>query len=399
MEQPPSSRSSNVTFPTEREAKRRFLLSAVDQIRDVVRNTADEAEKSRTLPGVLFDAMYETGLFWMKLPEVLGGAEADPLIQVEVIESLARLDASAAWNVMIGSQSIALPAAWLPDAALNEVFVEGDFPVAAGSLMPSGIGVPESGGVRVTGRWSFASGIRHCRWVNATVRVTRSEQAEAELHRVVIPTADVTIHDNWDSIGLKGTGSCDFSVVDYFVPTAFSWSFQDKPRRGGRLHLLGLPGYVAYEHAALALGVARNSLDLIAGRASGKDRGFEGSLVGHRSSFQRDLGKFDIQLTAMRSMVFEVFGEVWDGLQPSEQPAPNQQAQMRSVATLATEVALEIAGDAFRYAGGEAVYRHDPIQKCWRDLATAGQHFLVSDTAYENHGKFLLGHEDAKAFG
>jgi alkylation response protein AidB-like acyl-CoA dehydrogenase len=69
-----------VTFPTEREAKRRFLLSAVDQIRDVIRDSADEAEESRTLPGVVFDAMYETGLFWMKLPEVLGGAEADPLI-------------------------------------------------------------------------------------------------------------------------------------------------------------------------------------------------------------------------------------------------------------------------------------------------------------------------------
>ena len=91
-----STRSSNVTFPTEREAKRQFLLSAVDQIRDLVIDTADEAEKSRTLPSALFDAMYETGLFWMKLPEVLGGAEADPLTQVEVIESLARLDASAA---------------------------------------------------------------------------------------------------------------------------------------------------------------------------------------------------------------------------------------------------------------------------------------------------------------
>ena len=73
-----STRSSNVTFPTDREAKRQFLLSAVDQIRDLVIDTADEAEKSRTLPSALFDAMYETGLFWMKLPEVLGGAEADP---------------------------------------------------------------------------------------------------------------------------------------------------------------------------------------------------------------------------------------------------------------------------------------------------------------------------------
>ena len=72
---------------------------------------------------------------------------------------------------------------------------------------------------------------------------------------------------------------------------------------------------------------------------------------------------------------------------------------MRSVATFATEVSLAIAGSVFRYAGGEGVYQHDPIQKCWRDLATAGQHFMVSDSAYENHGKFLLGHEDAKAFG
>jgi alkylation response protein AidB-like acyl-CoA dehydrogenase len=134
-------------------------------------------------------------------------------------------------------------------------------------------------------------------------------------------------------------------------------------------------------------------------RAKGKGRGFNDSLLGDRETFQRDLGKFDIELIAMRSMIFDLFGEVWDGLPPGEQPAPAQQAQMRSAATLATEVALEVARNSFRYAGGEAVYGSDPIQKCWRDLATASQHFLVSDSAYENHAKFLLGREDANAFG
>lgn len=391
--------SPDIVFPVGREEKRAFLLQAVDGLRDAVRDSADEAERTRTLPRSLYQAIYESGLFWMKLPEVLGGAEADPLIQMEVIEALARVDASAAWNVMIGSQSIALPAAWLPDAAVADIFVDGDFPVAAGSLMPSGIGVPEGNGFRVTGRWSFASGIRHCRWVNATIRVEKPGFEDHELRRVVLPTEDVTIHDNWDSIGLKGTGSCDFSVSDHWVSGDFSWAFSDKPQRGGRLHLLGLPGYVAYEHAALALGVGRNAVDLITQRAKGKERGFGSSLVSGRAAFQRDLGRFDIELIAMRAMVFELFGEIWDGLPSGEQPAPNQQAQMRSAATLATEVALEIARNSFRYAGGEAVYSSDPIQKCWRDLTTASQHFLVSDTAYEHHAKFLLGHEDANAFG
>jgi len=390
---------SNVTFPVDREEKRTFLLQAVEQVRDAIKDSVTEAETSRTLPNSLFEAIYESGLFWMKLPELLGGAEADPLIQMEVIESLARVDASAAWNVMIGSQSIALPAAWLPDASVAEIFASDDFPVVAGSLMPSGVAIPVTNGFRVTGRWSFASGIRHCRWVNATVRVEGTATTDGEMRRVVIPTADVVIHDNWHSLGLQGTGSCDFSVSDYFVSDDYSWAFSDKPRRGGRLHLLGLPGYVAYEHAALALGVGRNVLDLVTQRAKGKGRGFNDSLLGNRETFQRDLGKFDIELIAMRSMIFDLFGEVWDGLPPGEQPAAAQQAQMRSAATLATEVALEVARNSFRYAGGEAVYGSDPIQKCWRDLATASQHFLVSDSAYENHAKFLLGREDAHAFG
>ena len=128
--------SPDIVFPVGREENRAFLLQAVDELRDAVRDSADEAERTRTLPRSLYQAIYESGLFWMKLPEVLGGAEADPLIQMEVIEALARVDASAAWNVMIGSQSIALPAAWLPDAAVADIFVDGDFPVAAGSLMP-----------------------------------------------------------------------------------------------------------------------------------------------------------------------------------------------------------------------------------------------------------------------
>ncbi len=387
-------------IPDDRESKRRWLLDAVESVRSTLLADVAEAEATYALPKTSYDALYEAGLFWLKLPASLGGAEADPLIQIEVIATLAEVDAAAAWSVMIGSQSTGLPAAWLPEDALEVVFGQGRTPVAAGSLMPSGTAQPVPGGYEVNGRWAFASGIRHCQWVNATVRVEgASEEGLPALRRVVMPTADVEIHDNWDAVGLKGSGSCDFSIHDLFVPDSFSWGFTDPPRRGGPLYLLGLPGYVAYEHAALALGIGRGALKQMVDTATGKARGFEGSVVGNRPAFQRDLGRMEMQLTAVEAMTNEVFNDVWSGLGPGVGPRPEQQARMRSTASLATEMSLDVVTRLFRYAGGEAVYASNDLQRRWRDLNTAAQHFLVSESAHENHGKFLLGHPDAKPFG
>lgn len=386
-------------FPTEREEKRRVLLESVERVRDCIEAGIESSESQARLDDHTFQALYDAGLFALKLPVVLGGAEADPVTQIEVIEALSRIDASSGWCVMIGATTIALQAVFLPDEAIVQMFADGQMPMAAGALMPTGEALPEPGGYRVSGRWAFASGIRHAQWVNATVRVRQPDRDPAAWRRMVLPVSSVTLHDNWDAVGLKGTGSCDFSVTGCFVPESFSWGLQQAPRRGGRLYHLGLPGFAANEHAAFALGVARHALDLITDRASSKSRGFDQTRVASRPAFQRDLGECDMQWRAARAMVIEVFETAWTTLCAGRQPSPAAQAEMRSAATLATRMALDIVTRAFRYAGGEAVYGADALQRCWRDLNTAAQHFMVSDTAYENHGKYLLDLPDAQPFG
>lgn len=71
------------------------------------------------------------------------------------------LEAVAGWCVIIGATTIALQAAFLPDEAISQMFGGGQMPTAAGALMPTGEAIPAPGGYRVTGRWAFASGIRH----------------------------------------------------------------------------------------------------------------------------------------------------------------------------------------------------------------------------------------------
>ena len=129
---------SVATFPEEREAKRRALLDTVESLRDVISSGEGEAEALGTLPKATVDAIHEAGLFAYKSARVLGGAEADAMTQLEVVEAASRIDAAAGWCIMIGSGTVSGMTAFLCDEAVEEIFVDGMFPRAAGAAAPSG---------------------------------------------------------------------------------------------------------------------------------------------------------------------------------------------------------------------------------------------------------------------
>src|SRR5205085_9641522 len=127
----------------------------------------------------------------------------------------------------------------------------------------------------------FASGIRNAAWfcggtsAGATVSAQgRQALPGGETRMIFIPVSQVTVHDNWQVLGLQGTGSCDVSVDNRFVPQDMTWVAWENPQRGGPLYRLGRPAFLAAEHAAFALGAGRLALDAILALAQGKQRGF-----------------------------------------------------------------------------------------------------------------------------
>jgi alkylation response protein AidB-like acyl-CoA dehydrogenase len=379
-------------FPDDREAKRKALLDAVDRVRDVVAGHAAEGERLRTLPPPTVAALSESGLFTLKLPAVLGGAEADPATQIDVLEALSAIEPSAGWCLMVGATTLALPGVFLDDRAVGTLFERGRIPRAAGCYMPTGRAVATAGGFRITGRWAFASGIRHAEWVSGTARVVRDGALTAERRAFVVRTDSVEVHDTWHVAGLRGTGSCDFSVTDLLVPDGFTWDMERAaPRRGGALYRIGMPGFVANEHAAFALGVARRALDEVAGLAGSKVRGLTPSLLAERATFRRFLGEADLRLRAARALAIELNEAAWRVVDGGGGLTGRQHAELRSAAVLATETAVDVATRAFRYAGGAALYDDGVLQRSLRDLHAGAQHFMVSDSAYESLGACLLG--------
>ena len=373
-------------------------MDAVDSVRDILEVGAEEGEETGALPQASVDALYDSGLLRLKMPHSLGGAEADLVTQLDVLEAVCEIEPSAGWCLMIGAASLGGVGAFLPDDAIEEIFAGGNPPKTAGVFAPFGQAVPVDGGYLLSGRWSFASGIRHSNWISCGARVITGEPGRPAQVRATVRTSDVKIHDNWRVMGLRGTGSCDFSADNLFVPASFAYDVSlTEPLRGGAIYRLGRPGFVTNEHSAFALGVARRALNAALEVGQSKNRGYNSvNSLARRPAFQRMLSESELRLRATRLLNVEILEEASQAVNQGHPPSPLLQTEMRSLCSYTTDVAVDIVTQAFRFAGGAALFDSSILQRCLRDINAGAQHQMVSDTAYENHGQFMLGLPDAR---
>ena len=166
------------------------------------------------------------------------------------------------------------------------------------------------------------------------------------------------------------------------------------PSRAAALRL-GLPAFVAGFHMAIALGIARRALDEITEQAVEKGRGSPPSPLPTHPHFQFALGKAELQLASPRALAFQVLSSVWTEAQAGRVPPPPMQAEARAAAMYITEAAQRVTTVVFQAAGGGALFDTNPLQRCFRDVHAAGQHFMVSQSSYRALGQFKLAQPDS----
>ncbi len=376
---------------------RNELLPEIESIAPILAEHAPVSEKLGRLADPSMEAFRSTRLLRCACPRELGGLEADPVTLMEVLEAVARIDASAGWVLGILAGSSQIVGAHLPAASARRIYAQGFVPIA-GALAASGQAQPVDGGYRVKGRWAFGSGIHHADFVVAGTLVV-GQQIPMGLRAIVVPRDQVVIHDNWQVAGLRGSGSCDYSIEDVFVAEEMTFPFLDlilgNAVTGGSAVRLGFPAGAVPFHMAIALGVARHALDEITAQAIAKGRGFPPSPLQTHPHFQYALGKAEVELASARALAYKLISDLTTEAQAGQLPAPTRQAEARAAGTYITEVAQRVTGVAFHAAGGGGLFDTNPLQRCFRDVNALGQHFVVSQSAYPGLGKFKLGQSDA----
>jgi alkylation response protein AidB-like acyl-CoA dehydrogenase len=381
----------------QEEILRRELLTEVESIAPILAEHAPLSEKLGRVDDASFEAMRGTRLPQCVCPRALGGLEAGPVTGMEIYEAVARIDGSAGWVLGILAGSSAIVASMLPAASARRICANG-IPPMAGAVAPAGTAEPVAGGYKVKSRSSFGSGIHHAQWVFATVLVA-GQPPPAGMRVVVVPRNQVVIHDNWEVAGLRGSGSCDYSLEDVVVPEEMTFSLLDfilgNVATPAPVLKLGSPANLAIFHMGIALGIARRALDEITSQAVAKGRGLPPSPLPTHPHFQFALGKAEVELASARALAIQLLSSLYAEVQAGRVPPPARHAEARAAATYVTEVAQRVTGVAFQAAGGGGLFDTNPLQRCFRDVYAAGQHFVVSQSAYRALGQFKLGQPEA----
>jgi alkylation response protein AidB-like acyl-CoA dehydrogenase len=339
-------------------------------------------EAERRLGDDVARALAEAGLFRMAVPRSAGGPELDPRTILEAIEAVSIGDAAAGWCVGIGATT-GLVGAYLPLESAKEIFAD-PMHAACGVFAPMGKGVREDGGVRLNGRWSFASGCDHSAW-----RLAGFVRDDGAMLQAIVPAARTRIVDTWHAAGLRGTGSHDMVIEGALVPERFVLSLSGAPREEGPLYRFPVFGLLALSIAAVTLGIGRAALDAFAELARTKKQAGSTRTLAERETIQTELARAEGSLRAGRALVFSTVDEIF--ARSNAPLALVDRAALRIAATHASERAAAAVDVVQRLAGSASVYETQPFGRFHRDVHVATQHLMVSDTTYTMCGRTLLG--------
>jgi alkylation response protein AidB-like acyl-CoA dehydrogenase len=375
------------------------LLASVAALRPQIDQYRDQLEADRRLPAPLVAALTEAGVFRMLIPAALGGLELEPHAAIAVLEALATADGSVGWCAMIGATG-GIFAGFLPEPGAREVYGSDSDVVTGGSFAPNGRAVPVDGGYRLSGRWAFASGSQHCTWLVANAIVMDGDQPRRtadgapDLRLLFVPAGDYEILDTWTTGGLRGTGSHDFTVSEVFVPERRGFGFLTGRSALGRpLYRGPLTTWFGPMVAAVALGIARASIETLSDLAGRKVPTLRQNLLRERVLVQVQVAQAEAQLRSARAFLYETVKDVWCSVSAGNEPSVEELHLLRLAGAHAADSALAAVEKMYKAGGGTSVYSRSPLDRQMRDVHAATQHIGVSHIHYELAGRIFLGME------
>jgi alkylation response protein AidB-like acyl-CoA dehydrogenase len=332
------------------------------------------------------EALHREGLLGMWVPQsIRGGAELDPLSSLRVLDEVSYGDPSTGWVLMAASLAIGTGAAFLGDAAVDELFGGERLPVIAGQGTRPGTATPHDGGYLLSGSWSFASGIKHSTHIHTLGII----EGTGEPRIFVLPVGKATLIENWDVMGLRATGSIDYTIDNVFVPDAYTHpAAAQTPRRGGPLFNIAVMGFAVLCHSGWSCGIGRRLLDELTAKVrSGIGR--TGSLAASEA-FHEQFARVEAAFRAARALIFETWANVAETMYRGDRLSTRQHTMIRLALAHATWTCHDVAQFVYTSAGTIGL-RAGTIQRLFRDMHAGTQHITSAPPVIRNTGRELAG--------
>ena len=358
-----------------------------------------EMDRRREVTPEVVDALVQADMLRLLLPRSLGGQELQLIEYARTIEALGYADASVAWFINQSNVSSSTSAAAMPHATALEVFGPPNVGLAWGARHSRSKAIRVPGGYRLTGTWSFASGGRHTTWLGAHSAVQNPDgtpfahKGRQDDRSYVFLRSEAKIIDDWQVLGLRGTGSDSYSVEDLFVPDERAPARDQlaERRENGPLYTIGSTLLYATGFCSVTLGIGRRLFEAYVDLArGGKHSRASVNAMANNNAIQREIGGLEAKLSAARAFLHEAALAAYDAAAAGKLDLDGR-IRLRLATTHGMNEATDVSIASYRAAGTTSIMNSAPFERRFRDAMSASQHLQAMQPHVEMVGRHILG--------
>lgn len=329
----------------------------------------------------------ETGIYRASTPRLFGGEPLPPAEFLRRIERISVVDGSTGWVASFGSALVYLAA--LPLETQAELYADGPDVCFAGGLFPVQHAEPTPAGFLVNGRWKFASGCMGADLLG--VGIPGDDSTAGKPRTALLRPSQVEIVQEWDVVGMKGTGSFDLTVDHVEVPREWTFIRGGASRVDEPLYRYPTLAYAAQVLAVVGAGVARSALDFATEVGSGRTGVTGAPKLADRAYYRTGLAEAEAALRSARAYFYEVTEEAWQTVLAGDPATDQHNAHLRLAATHLAKTAADTVSRVIQLSGTGAIATGHPLQWLLGDALVPQQHAFLGPAMYDAAGAVLMG--------
>ncbi len=376
---------------------REEALDIARGLHDAIRSRVKQTESDRVVPKETIDALRDSGLFNIITPKSFGGSELGFTTLVEVTAEIASACGSTGWvfGVLAGHS-------WMlnlfPLRAQQDVLGEGHALTATVFRLGGTITEVEGGYKLVNGEGRFCSGIDHVQWVIIGNAVQRLD-GPPEPRFFVIPRSAIEIVDDWHTAGLRGTGSRTIKVAEAFIPKHRSVSVKDMMTGNvegadamrAPIYRMPFQNVTPFSLVGAPLGIARSALRSFGEGLAPRLQAMPADQMAEQSATIERLAHATADLDAAYALILEDTRRI-DTAESAQSLTALEWSRIPRDWAYSAQTARRAANSVFEAAGGTSIYNASDLQRIWRDVNSAAQHFAFTwDSSLTAFGRQALG--------
>jgi len=380
------------------------LVSRARKLVPELRDRQLETEKLGSVLPEAIQSFHDAGLYRVVQPRKYGGYEFGLDTFVQVAMTIASGCGSTGWVFSTGAQHQWQIGMFAPEAQ-EEVWGQNPLALAASSYAPTGSARVDGDGYRLNGKWSFCSGVDICQWMLLGIRIPPDEGTGPDkIGFALVPMSDYQKDENWDVLGLIGTGSHDLIIEDAFLPTHRILTHeqaQSGNSPGTEMNEAGLfkiPFFAAigYCLCSAILGMARGALENYL--ESMRERVTRGAAMGAAKnvadfqSIQLRIAEASSSINAAETLVLRDTKEIMDIMEAGQELTEAQRVRNKGNVAFAVKLCVKAVDLLFESVGGQGLNNQNRVQRAWRDIHAASKHISMNwDAVATLYGRSQLG--------